>query len=84
MNHMNQGEETSPIYREVQQFRQVWIWVVVFVLAGLVWYATVKQLLLHRPFGTCPLYSFSANLSPKYAMMESTFAFPRSIRLSAE
>ncbi len=55
MNHMNRGDETSPIYREVQQFRQVWIWAVVFVLAGLVWYATVKQLLLHRPFGNTPM-----------------------------
>ena len=55
MNHMNQGEETSPIYHEVQQFRQVWIWVVVFALAGLVWYVTVQQLLLHKPFGIRPI-----------------------------
>jgi hypothetical protein len=52
---MNQEKGPSPIYREVQQFRQVWIWVIVFVLAGLVWYATVKQLLLHRPFGNRPM-----------------------------
>ena len=52
---MNQEKGTSSIYREVQQFRQVWIWVVVSALAGLVWYATVKQLLLHRPFGNTPM-----------------------------
>ena len=55
---MNQEKGPSPIYREVQQFRQVWIWVIVFVLAGLVWYATVKQLLLHRPFGNRPMPDF--------------------------
>ncbi len=48
---MNQEKGSSPIYREVQQFRQGWIWVSVSALAWLVWYATVKQLLLHRPFG---------------------------------
>jgi hypothetical protein len=52
---MNQGKGISPIYREVQQFRQVWIWVIVPVLAGLVWYAAVRQLLLHRPFGGRPM-----------------------------
>jgi hypothetical protein len=52
---MNQEKGSSPIYREVQQFRQVWIWVIVSALAGLVWYATVKQLLAHRPFGNRPM-----------------------------
>ncbi|NOR90555.1 MAG: hypothetical protein GQ524_09905 [Anaerolineales bacterium] len=52
---MNQGKETIPIYHEIQQFRQVWIWVIVAALAGLVWYAAVMQLLLHRPFGGIPM-----------------------------
>ena len=52
---MNQEKGQSPIYHEIQQFRQVWIWVVVFALAGLVWYVTVQQLLLHRPFGDRPM-----------------------------
>ena len=55
---MNQGKGTSLIFREVQQFRQVWIWVIVSVLAGLVWYAAVMQLLLHRPFGGIPMPVF--------------------------
>ena len=50
-----QGKGTSPTFREVQQFRQVWIWVIVSALAGLVWYAAVRQLLLHRPFGDRPM-----------------------------
>jgi len=52
---MNQGKEISLIYREVQRFRQVWIWVIVFSIVGLMWYATVSQLLLDCPFGSTPM-----------------------------
>jgi hypothetical protein len=52
---MGQGKMKSPIYREVQQFRQVWIWVIVSALSGLVWYTAVMQLLLHRPLGGSPM-----------------------------
>ena len=52
---MNQEKSPCPIYHEVQQFRQVWLGVIVVVLAGLVWYATVRQLLLHRPCGNRPM-----------------------------
>ena len=52
---MNQEKVSSPIYREVQQFRQVWIWVIVSALSGLMWYAAVMQLLLHRPLGGSPM-----------------------------
>ena len=51
---MDQGKMKSPIYREVQQFRQVWIWVIVSALSGLVWYAAVMQL-LHRPLDGSPM-----------------------------
>ena len=52
---MNQEKGPGLLYREVQQFRQVWIWVIVVVLTGSVWYATVEQLLLQRPFGDRPM-----------------------------
>ena len=52
---MNQENKQNPIYREVQRFRQVWIWVVVLAIAGLQWYAAVEQLLLKRPFGDNPM-----------------------------
>ena len=51
---MNREKGSIPMYREVQQFRQVWIWIIVSALAGLVWYAAVMQLLLHRPLGGSP------------------------------
>ena len=52
---MNQRDETSPVYREVQRVQATWPWVVVISLAGLIWYATIAQVLLHRPFGSSPL-----------------------------
>jgi len=56
---MNQRKGTTPIYHEIQQFRQVWIWVTASALTGLVWYAAVMQLLLHRPFGNRPMSDIS-------------------------
>ncbi len=50
-----QGKRPGPTFHEVQQFRQVWIWVLVCALAGLMWYAAVSQLLLHRPYGDRPM-----------------------------
>ena len=52
---MSQRNGTNPSYREVQQFRQVWIWAIVVTIAGFVWYASVRQLLLHYPFGSRPM-----------------------------
>lgn len=52
---MNQIDETSPAYREVQRVRETWPWIVGISLAGLIWYAAIAQVLLHRPFGNSPL-----------------------------
>lgn len=51
----NQANQTTAVYREVQQLRQVWLWVVVLIAAGIMWYAAVKQLLLHTPVGSQPM-----------------------------
>lgn len=52
---MNQEHRTTPLYREVQHFRQAWVWAIVMAIAGLMWYGSVQQLLLHRPFGDRPM-----------------------------
>jgi len=51
----NQAKHTDMVYREVQQLRQVWLWVVVLIAAGIMWYTAVKQLLLHTPVGSQPM-----------------------------
>ena len=42
------------IFSEVQQFRQVWIWAVVFGIAALAWYAFIRQIIFEETFGTNP------------------------------
>ena len=41
-------------YREVQYFRQVWLWVIILAISIFVIYAMVQQLILGRPFGDHP------------------------------
>src|SRR5699024_2048758 len=42
------------IFREVQLFRQVWLWILVLLLAGLVWYITINQIVFGIPMGNNP------------------------------
>gem|GEM_PF-6311508 len=32
-----------PVFREVQRFRQIWIWVLVAVIAGTMWYVSLSS-----------------------------------------
>ena len=51
---MANGGGAPPLFREVQHFRQVWVWVVVLAISGLAIYAMVQQLILRVPFGSNP------------------------------
>jgi hypothetical protein len=42
------------LYREVQYFRQPWVWAIVLAVAGLSIFAMVKQLILGESFGSNP------------------------------
>ena len=42
------------LHREVQYFRQVWLWAIVLGVAGLAIYGLVEQLILEGPFGSHP------------------------------
>jgi len=52
---LNQEKKTNPIFREVQKFRQVWLWALLLALTGMQWYAAVEQLLFKMPFGDNPM-----------------------------
>ncbi len=41
-------------YREVQQFRQIWIWFLIVLIAGITWYGFFQQIIFRRPFGSNP------------------------------
>ncbi len=42
------------LFREVQRFRQFWLWVVVIFLMGLSWLSFIQQIISRVPFGTRP------------------------------
>ena len=46
--------DAKVLYREVQHFRQNWLWILILGIAGLSLYSVVEQLILGRPFGTNP------------------------------
>lgn len=41
-------------YREVQQFRQIWIWLFIILLTGIAWYSFFQQIIFRRQFGSNP------------------------------
>jgi hypothetical protein len=45
---------SDPLYREVQHFRQAWLWAIVLAVAGAAIYAAVAQLILGESFGSNP------------------------------
>lgn len=53
---MNDFQATHPnvYFREVQRFGQIWVWVLVALVAGLAWYAAIVQLIYKKPFGSNP------------------------------
>ncbi|UCG62296.1 MAG: hypothetical protein JSV52_03160 [Candidatus Zixiibacteriota bacterium] len=48
---MNQETAGSPIYTEVQRFRQGWVWILIIVIAVIMWALIIEQLLLSNPLG---------------------------------
>lgn len=52
---MDTRSTSSPaLYREVQCFRQWWIWALVLFVAAISLYEAVQQLILDKPFGNNP------------------------------
>ena len=46
--------DTGYLFREVQRFRQVWLWVLLLAIAASTIWGAVQQLLLGIPFGNNP------------------------------
>ena len=53
---MNKTQHTNPnvYFREEQRFRQIWVWLLVGLVAGIAWYGTIVQLIYKKPFGSNP------------------------------
>jgi hypothetical protein len=52
---MESGRSSDVVFREVQRFRQPWLWVVILAIVGLVVWAVVQQFGYGEPFGTNPM-----------------------------
>lgn len=44
-------EEETIYFREVQKFRQVWIWTIVVIVSGLAWYGFIEQVIFNKMAG---------------------------------
>lgn len=51
---MIRENQSIPAFREEQRFHQVWVWFIVLGIAALIWYSTIQQIILRRPFGSRP------------------------------
>lgn len=47
-------KQEDVIFREVQQPRQIWLWVLILALAALMWFGFIKQIIFGIPFGDKP------------------------------
>ena len=46
--------KATPLYREVQYFRQLWLWILVLSISLIAIWSMVQQLFLGKPFGNNP------------------------------
>ena len=47
-------DSNEMLFREVQRFRQLWIWIFVILLMVLAWYSFIQQIVAKNPFGSRP------------------------------
>ncbi|SOC15749.1 hypothetical protein SAMN05880501_108137 [Ureibacillus xyleni] len=52
------GGQENVIYREVQRPRQIWIWILILLIAALFWYCFIKQIIFKIPVGNNPAPNF--------------------------
>ncbi|MBE2232177.1 MAG: hypothetical protein IAE85_01645 [Anaerolinea sp.] len=45
---------STTVFREVQRFRQLWVWLLILGVAAIQWYGWVQQILLGQPYGDNP------------------------------
>ena len=51
---MINGKDIGLVYREVQHFRQFWIWMIILALSLISFWGFVQQIILNKPFGNNP------------------------------
>ena len=51
---MTENNNTNPFYREIQHFRQLWLWILILSIAAVSLWGMIQQLFLGKPFGNNP------------------------------
>jgi len=51
---MGLDQKQDVIYREVQYFRQWWLWILIIAVVALAWWAFIAQIIKGNPFGSKP------------------------------
>ncbi|MCJ7521332.1 MAG: DUF6141 family protein [Dehalococcoidia bacterium] len=51
---MAEEDSTEVLFREVQRFRQLWLWIILLSITAVCIYAAVEQLIRGKPFGNNP------------------------------
>jgi len=41
-------------FKEVQKFKQLWLWLIILIPAGLAWFGFIQQIIFKKPFGNNP------------------------------
>ena len=49
---MNQDNTSDAVFSETQRFRQGWLWVLIVLVAVVIWALLIEQLFLDEPFGS--------------------------------
>ena len=48
------SDDAPALFREEQRFRQLWIWLLIGLVAGLQWWGFIQQIILGEPWGDNP------------------------------
>ena len=51
---MSNSSSGPVLFREIQRFNQIWVWILVLLVTLLSWYGAIQQLVLQKPFGSNP------------------------------
>ena len=51
---MIENNNNNRFYREIQRFRQLWLWILILSIAAITLWGMIQQLFLGKPFGNNP------------------------------
>jgi hypothetical protein len=71
---------TKILFEEKQSFRQLWLWMVLLTINGILVYGMFQQFVLHIPFGNNPMSNNGYILTVIFIMVFNAFFFMLQLR----